>query len=94
MLTQAFINHFQPIMDNIDKMAKKSLQATFRYVYAVFCNVLPILVDKWTMSSLQPKHEFILHVYSPQKLAENPSMDNYAHPVSIVQDDQNHNAAT
>ena len=30
MLTQAFMNHFQPIADNIDKMAKKSLQATFR----------------------------------------------------------------
>ena len=28
-----------------------------------------------------PKHEFILHVYSPQKLAINPIMDNYAQPV-------------
>ena len=45
MLTQAFVNHFQPIMDNIDKMARKSLQATFKQMYAVFCNVLPILVD-------------------------------------------------
>ena len=51
-------------------------------MYAVFCNVLPILVDIWTKSSLQPKHEFILHVYSPQKLAENSSMDNYAYPVT------------
>ena len=55
-------------------------------MYAVFCNVLPILVDIWTKSSLQPKHEFILHVYSPQKLAENSSMDNYAHPVRLSQD--------
>ena len=81
MLTQAFINHFQPITDNIDKIAKKSLQAPFKQMYAVFCNVLPTLVDILTKLFLQPKHKFILHVYSPQKLAENPSMDNYAHPV-------------
>ena len=53
-------------------------------MYAVFCNVLPILVDICTKSSLQPKHGFILYVYSPQKLAENPSMDNYAYPVSAL----------
>ena len=45
MQTQAFMNHFQPITDKIDKMAKKSLQATFKQMYAVFCNVLPILVE-------------------------------------------------
>ena len=45
MLTQVFMNHFQPIMDDIDKMAKKGLQATFKQIYEVFCNVLPILVD-------------------------------------------------
>jgi len=27
MLTQVFINHFEPITTNIDKMAKKGLQA-------------------------------------------------------------------
>ena len=81
MLTQAFINHFQPITDNIDKMAKKSLQATLRYMYAVLCNLLPILVDIWTKSSLQPKYNFILHVYSPKKLAENPVRKINRHPV-------------
>ena len=32
-------------------------------------------------SSVQPKYGFILHVYSPQKPAENPIMDNYVHTV-------------
>ena len=45
MLTQAFMNHSQPITDDIDKMAKKSLQATFKQMYAVFFNVFPILVN-------------------------------------------------
>ena len=27
---------------------------------------------------------FILHLYSPQKLAENPCMDSFAHPVTSV----------
>ena len=86
MVTQAFMNYFQPITANIDKMAKMGLQATFKQMYAVFCNILNILVEIWTKSSLQPKYEFILHVYSPQKLAENSSMDNYAHPVNEPQE--------
>ena len=35
MLIQAFINHIQPITANIDKMAKKGLQASFKQTYAV-----------------------------------------------------------
>ena len=62
-------------------MAKMGLQATFKQMYAVFCNILNILVDIWTKSSLQQIHESILHVYSPQKPAENNIMDNYAYPV-------------
>ena len=45
MVNQAFINHFQPIIANIDKMATEGLQATFEQIYAVFCNILPTLVD-------------------------------------------------
>ena len=68
----------------IDKMAKKDLQAIFTQMYTVFCNVLPKLVDLWTKSYLQPTHWFILHLYSLQKPAENPIMDNYVHPVIIL----------
>ena len=67
---------------NIDKITKKGLQATFKQIYAVFCNVLPILVDILTKSSLQPKYEFISCVYWFQKPAKNPIRNNYAHPVS------------
>ena len=45
MVNQAFMNHFQPILANIDKMAKEGLQATFKQIYAVFCNILHILVN-------------------------------------------------
>ena len=45
MVNQAFMNHFQPIMANVDKMAKEGLQATFKQIYAVFCYILPTLVD-------------------------------------------------
>ena len=36
MVNQSFLNYFQPIMANIDKMAKEGLQATFKQIYAVF----------------------------------------------------------
>ena len=81
MVTEVFITHFQPIVANIDKMAKWSLQATFKWMFAVFCNILPKLFDIWTKSSLQPTHWFIYLVYSLQKPSENPSMENYEHPV-------------
>ena len=44
MVTQAFMDHFKPITANIDKMAKEGLQATFKQVYAYFCNILPTSV--------------------------------------------------
>ena len=45
MVKQAFMNQSQPILANIDKMAKEGLQATFKQIYAVFCNILHTLVD-------------------------------------------------
>ena len=44
MVTQAFMDNFQPVAANIDKMAKEGLQATFKQIYADFCNILPTLV--------------------------------------------------
>ena len=45
MVKQAFMNQSQPILASIDKMAKEGLQATFKQINAVFCNILSTLVD-------------------------------------------------
>ena len=39
MITQALFNFFQPIKSNIAKMAKKGLQASFKWIYALFCSI-------------------------------------------------------
>ena len=44
MVKLVFMNHYQPITANIDKMVKKGIHATFKQMYAVFCNILHTLV--------------------------------------------------
>ena len=75
MRTQTFINHFQPITDNNDKIAKR----VYRLLLDKCMQFLQCLkYIGWYMNKVIfiTKHEFILHVNSPQKFSENPSMDN------------------
>ena len=70
MLTRVFMNQIQPITNNIDKMAKKSLQATFKQMYAVFCNLYWLIYEQSHLYN-QNKSLFCMST-APKSLQKTP----------------------
>ena len=71
MLIQAFLNHFKPVMANIEKIAKKGLQTTFKQMYAVICNVFHWLT--YEQSYVYNQNMSLFGIYAaPKSLQKTP----------------------